>query len=150
MVKRVMLLLLFSLALLSACGGETVSRKSALNGGGPTGAVVGVDSYEPKSPSAPVPTGETGKSAADALKEIKQTGTVEQETSGDDGTFYGNIETDKTGKDALKEKTRALMSKSAPVEGITDVVRDLGGAKYHDDDGSATNLPDEYSDSDDD
>lgn len=90
-------------------------------------------------------TGETGTSAADALKDLQSTGTAPVTGGSKSGTFYPPVTTDSTGKDALKEKTRALMSTGAEVP-TTVKADDQFGARYHDSDGDSTNLPDGYSD----
>ena len=55
------------------------------------------------------------------------------------GTFYPPVKVTGTGKDALKEKTKALMSggTAAPEN---DADKEFG-PKYHSSDGDSTNLP---------
>lgn len=98
--------------------------------------------------TAPVDTtGETGKSAAEALKEL-QSNPVPVSTGAKSGTFYPPVITDATGEDALKAKTRALMTQGTY---NPDVQADSEfGAKYHNSDGDVINLPENYADNGDD
>ncbi len=52
---------------------------------------------------------ENQKTAKEMLEELKDSTKIKQEVK--TGTFYGNIKTNSTGKDALKEKTKALFEK---------------------------------------
>lgn len=91
--------------LLTACGSDTEGRRVA------TPEISGMTTLETnKEPSSP--TGETGKTAAETLKELESLEGIPSPTSNPkSGTFYPPVVTDKTGKEALKEKTRALFQK---------------------------------------
>lgn len=84
----------------------------------PTGAVVGVpdDSKTEVSASSEEvkePEQKSGKNAADALKEYKETASTETvPPSAKSGNFYPEITVKGEGRDALKEKTRALFQQS--------------------------------------
>jgi hypothetical protein len=143
----VICLLLFLVACESKTTGKRVAipSKSTAKVSSPaiTGNVVGDSSEESQAPS----TGETGTSAAEALKDLQSTGTVPLTGGSKSGTFYPPVTTDATGKDALKEKTRALMSTGIAVP-TTIKADDQFGAKYHSSGGDSKNLPDGYSDND--
>ncbi len=130
------------LMLLIACESKTTGKRVAIpEASGPKST--GVFTTETK---APAETGETGKTAAEALKELKATGAVTAPVGGaKSGTFYPPVTTDATDKEALKAKTRALMSTGAPVTGSSGSIGQFG-ARYHDSDGDSVNLPDKYSD----
>ena len=129
------------LVFLVACESKTVGKRVAIPetsspkaaSSGPTAAAV-VQS----------PTGETGKSAAEVLKELQSSPSAPVASGEKSGTFYPPITTDATGKDALKEKTRALFMQNVSVPNVQ--ADDEFGARYHDNDGDVTNLPDKYKD----
>lgn len=141
MQKRVLLAILIGLLLLASCGNKTSGKRVAIpevsGSNSPiTGAVAGVESAD----SAPT------KTAAEALQEIKETGTTAAPVSSGEktGTFYPPITTDATGKEALKAKTRALFQKETYDPNVE--ADSTFGAKYHSTDGDPTNLPDGYDD----
>jgi hypothetical protein len=141
MQKRVLIAILIGLLLLASCGNKTTGKRVAIpemsgKNSPLTGAVTGVDSESEQAPT---------KTAAEALKEIKETGTTTPVSSGEkEGTFYPPITTDATGKEALKEKTRALFQKEVPTTNVQ--ATEQFGPKYHSSDGDPTNLPDGYDD----
>jgi hypothetical protein len=150
MDKRVIAVTVICLLfLLIACESKTTGRrvaipsKSTASVSSPaiTGNVVDSSSDAAQAPS----TGETGTSAAEALKDLQSTGTVPLTGGSKSGTFYPPVTTDAVGKDALKEKTRALMSTGIEVPANIEA-DDQFGAKYHSSGGDSTNLPDGYSD----
>ena len=146
MDKRVIAVTVICLLfLLIACESKTTGRRVAIpqkSTSGITGNVVGSSSEKTQSSQ----NTETSTTAAEALKELQSTGTVPLTGGSKSGTFYPPVTTDATGKDALKAKTRALMSTGADVPG-TVKADDQFGAKYHSTSGDSKNLPDGYSDS---
>lgn len=135
----VIAVVLMGLLMLAACGNKTTGKRVAVpEPSGVTGAVT--------SPAAQS-SAEVSKSAAEVLSEIKaqETGTVSVAAApgAKSGTFYPPVKVTGTGKDALKEKTKALMSGgSTPPENVD--AQGQFGAKYHDADGDSKNLPGEY------
>jgi hypothetical protein len=135
----VMLLLIF----LIACESKTVGKRVAIpetSSKGPTGSVA---TGPTGAVTAEEPSTETGKTAAEMLKELQSNPTL-TETGEKSGTFYPPITTDATGEEALKQKTRALFSQQTydpNVEADTKT-----GARYHDSSGEPDNLPGDYSD----
>ncbi len=151
MDKRVIAVTVICLLLfLVACESKTTGKRVAVpststakvSSPAITGNVVGSSSGEAQASS-----GETGTSAAEALKDLQSTGTVPLTGGSKSGTFYPPVTTDATGKDALKEKTRALMSTGIAVP-TTIKADDQFGAKYHSSSGDSKNLPDGYTDND--
>jgi len=138
MSKRVFAVaVLCLLVLLVACESKTTGKRVAIPEATSKSSVTGAIASTPQTP-----TGETGKSAAEALKELQATGTTTP--SGEkSGSFYPPVITDATGKDALAAKTRALMTQGT-YDPKTDAIGDFG-AKYHEKDGDPTNLPEGYS-----
>lgn len=142
-MKKELIIAVMILMLLVACGSKTTGKRVAIPDtapklSGPTGAVAGIPTTAPTQ-------AETGKTAAEMLKEF-QTGTETVPTAGPKtGNFYPPITTTATGEDALKAKTDALLRQSGYIPKV-DAVTDTG-AKYHSSDGDLTNLPDKYSDS---
>ena len=145
MDKRVMVLAVIVLILLVACESKTTGRRVAIPErsakvsapSGPSGAVV--------APVVQQSSGETGKTAAEVLNDLESSPIITTSSGSKSGTFYPPISSDATGKEALKEKTRALFTQNntyAP--NVT--ADDEFGARYHDKDGDVTNLPDNYSD----
>lgn len=143
MNKRVIAVTVICLLfLLIACESKTTGKRVAIpakSGPAITGNVVGNSPEKAQAPS----TGETGTSAADALKELQSTGTAPVTGGSKSGTFYPPVTTDATGKDALKAKTRALMSTGIAPPNATKA-DDHFGARYHNKSGDLTNLPDKY------
>lgn len=137
MSKRVVLAVIV-LILLVACGDSKVTgRRVAIpDSSTPTAAVIAQQS---------APATETGKTAAEMLKELQsgQTTTVAP-TGSKTGNFYPPITVTGTEREALRQKTRALFSQ--PVYDPNVDADDDFGAKYHDGDGDPTNLPSGYSD----
>ena len=146
MKKIAALLMIISLLMLAACGGsKTTGKRVAIpeTGNAVTGGVVGVQNTQ-----EPAATNEPTKSAAQVLKEMQsnpQSPSVTTPT-GKSGTFYPPVTTTSTGKDALKEKTRALFQKTVYTPNVE--ADDTAGARYHEKDGDLTNLPDGYNDND--
>ncbi|MEM3154763.1 MAG: hypothetical protein QW165_04335 [Candidatus Woesearchaeota archaeon] len=130
------------LLLLVACESKTTGKRVAIP---ETSAPKTTGVFTTNTKQAPESTVETGKSAAETLKELKATSSIETTSSQKSGTFYPPIVTDAAEKEALKAKTRALMSKGTPVSGSTNTKGQFG-AKYHDSDGDPINLPEKYSD----
>lgn len=141
-MKRVLLLVALSFLLLAACESETTGKRVAVPSTGPTAAAVADAEPAP----AETPEVET-KSAAETLKEIQSDPVVAEGDGVKSGNFYPPVTTGATGEDALKEKTKALMSGSQGVEGVQ--ADKTFGPKYHSDDGDAINLPGDYDDEDD-
>ncbi|PIN75537.1 hypothetical protein COV18_03205 [Candidatus Woesearchaeota archaeon CG10_big_fil_rev_8_21_14_0_10_37_12] len=150
MNKKVVLLitLIAAFLLLAACESKTVGKKVAVPG---ISGAVSTDDYKPVEDAEPektaVGTGETGETAAEVLEEIQERGTVDiiDTTTVDSdkvGNFYPPVTSGATGKDALKERTRALLQRGLGVPGV-EAEKDFG-AKYHSSSGSETNLPDKY------
>ncbi len=140
-MKRVIAVVAISLLLLlAACGTKTTGKRVAIPEthaqvkapSGITGAATVAD------------TGETGKTAAEMLKELQENPTATTEGA-KSGTFYPPITTTATGEDALKEKTRALMTQGTYDPNVE--ADDEFGSRYHDNSGDLTNLPDKYEDS---
>ncbi len=140
MEKRVIVAVICLLLVLVACESKTTGKRVAIpekSGGAITGNVVDDTDVQPSAST------ETVKTAAEVLAELQSTDTIT--TSGaKSGTFYPPITTDATGKDALKEKTRALMTSGTYDPNVK--ADDEFGARYHDKDGDLTNLPGNYSD----
>ncbi len=136
MKKILVLAVIAMLVLLSACGGNKIQAKP-LSSRAPTAAAT---TPQPPAPAAPEPT--SGKTAAEAIKELEippvvpKTSTVKQATTG-----LPPAPTGLTGEDALKARTKALYSTGSGVPGSLLT----GGAitnlpNYHDE----SNLPEEY------
>ncbi len=124
--------------LLIACGGKTTGKRLA-----PQNLVSGAVTAD--APAAPVQV-ENSETAAEALQDLKSTTkstSATQSTGAKSGTFYPPVKVSGTGKDALKEKTRALMSGSAGVPSAVDADKDFG-PRYFSSDGSPDNLPGDY------
>ena len=99
LISLALILLIF----LAGCGKDNIQ-----------GAVVGVkttDTMEEETQQTAETTieAEPEKTASELLDELKDSTEIKQESK--IGTFYGNIETTSTGKDALKEKTDALFKR---------------------------------------
>ncbi len=90
-------------------------------------------------------TGETGKSAADVLKDLQDSPTLPTTDGAKSGTFYPPVAVTGTEREALKEKTRALFTQSSYDPNIE--ADDEFGSRYHDSSGDLTNLPENYEDS---
>ena len=136
MSKRVFAVaVLCLLVLLVACESKTTGKRVAIPEATSKPSVTGAV-------TSTAPTGELGKSAAETLKELQATGTTTP-SGAKSGSFYPPVITDATGTDALKAKTRALMTQGT-YDPNTDAVGDFG-AKYHEKDGDPANLPDGYS-----
>jgi len=146
MDKRVVAILAICLLLLLvACESKTVGKRVAIpKSSGPTAAIVAQPAQQETQSTAP--NIETGKTAAEMLKELQANPETITTVSGDkSGTFYGQVVVTGTEREALKQKTRALFSQSIYVPTVTNVERDFG-SKYHDSDGDPTNLPENYED----
>jgi hypothetical protein len=141
-MRRVMFTVFISiLLLLVACESKTTGKRVAIP---ETEAQV-------KAPSgitgaSTVDTGETGKTAAEMLKELQEEPTITTDGA-KSGTFYPPIAVTGTEREALKEKTRALFTQSTYDPNVE--ADDEFGARYHDSDGDVTNLPENYDDSED-
>ncbi|VVB81779.1 Uncharacterised protein [uncultured archaeon] len=144
-MKKELIIAVMILMLLVACGSKTTGKRVAIPDtapklSGPTGAVAGVPTTAPA-------TVETGKTAAEMLKEIQTTGTEAIPATGPKtGNLYPQINTTATGKDALAERTTAMMRQAGFVPTVDKVIRDTG-AKYHSSSGDVINLPGNYTDS---
>ncbi|MBI4145941.1 hypothetical protein HY489_01235 [Candidatus Woesearchaeota archaeon] len=146
-MKRVLVIALLALLVLAACDSKTTGKRVAIpqtSGSAVTGAVTGSNSQSPTAQQTDV---SSGKSAAEALKELKTTGTVPTNSNAKSGNFYPPITTSATGAEALKQKTRALFNQSVYSPQVSGTEKDFG-AKYHSDDGDPTNLPSGYTDND--
>jgi len=134
------------LLLLVACGeSETVGKRVSVP---QTSQQSTQEVSQPSSPitaAVVVDTVETGKTAAETLKEFQDNPTTQVVSGSKEGNFYPPITTDATGKDALKEKTRALFQQE--IQDLNVDADDQFGARYHTSSGEVTNLPSEYSDS---
>jgi len=123
---RKQILLIVALAalalLLTACGSDTQGKRVATPG------ISGMTTVDlEKEPTTP--TGETGKTAAEALYELEsQESNPSTSNNPTSGNFYPPIVTDKTGEEALKEKTRALFQK--PVYDPNVEADDQFGPRY--------------------
>ncbi len=100
-MKKVVIILILILSLLIGCGNNI------------DGAVV-VDLNEAPSTEAQLDRQKLieiseEKTAAEMMNELKDSTEVKQEVK--TGTFYGDIEVEGEGKDALKAKTRALFER---------------------------------------
>lgn len=124
------------LVLLVACSAGTTGKKGSQS---PAGAV----SVEVVSQNIAQEPETASKSAAEVLEDLKDAPTKVVSASPKNGTFYPPIKVSGTGKDALKEKTRALMSAGAEVPGTVDADKDFG-PKYFSADGDPKNLPGDY------
>jgi len=139
MQKRAFAILaILLLAALGACGGSetTGKRVAAPTVSTPTGGAIADVQPEstPPEPEAPKQT------AAEALKEVQATAPVGSDPT-KVGNFYPPVTTTATGKDALKEKTRALFQQASydpNVQAVTD-----SGPRYYDSNGNV-NLPSQY------
>ncbi len=136
MSKGVMLAVIV-LVLLVACGESKVTgRRVAIpDSSTPTAAVVA----KPVAQDA-----ETGKTAAEMLRELQSGQTITASSGEKSGNFYPPITVTGTEREALRQKTRALFSQ--PVYDPIVQADDDFGARYHDNDGDPTNLPSGYSD----
>ena len=111
-----MLVALSLLIMLTACGEpEVTGRRVAIpDSSTPTAAAV--------APPTSSPNTETGISAAEALADLKSGESIEtvETTTSDEksGTFYPPVAVTGTGKDALKEKTRALFQQEIYVPNV--------------------------------
>ncbi len=139
-MKRVIAVVVMSLLLLlAACESKTTGKRVAIpETSAKTGLTGGTTA------DIPPPTGETGKTAAEMLQELQTTGTTPIDSGVKSGTFYPPVTSGATGKEALAEKTDALMRQGTAPTGV-QADQDFG-PKYHDSDGDATNLPDNYDD----
>lgn len=134
MHKKVLLIAaLTALALLlTSCSPSTQGKRvSTPEVNGPTGMVATDTNIAEPAPSA---QGETGKTAAEALQELESIETAPStENNQKSGTFYPPVVTDKTGKEALKEKTRALFQKEV-YDPQVDADSDFGQRYKYDND----------------
>lgn len=135
MRKVIALAVILMLVLLTACGGNKIQAKP-LSARTPTAAAV--NQAAPAPTPAPEPAPEV--TAAEAIKELQdQIQTTPVSTGPKTGsTGLPPAPTGVTGKDALLARTKALMSQSTGVSGVSDVITDL--PDYHDE----SNLPVEY------
>lgn len=141
MSKRVAVAILCLLLFLAACESKTTGRRVALPERSPTGLA---SSGPTGAVAINTDTGETGKTAAEMLKELQTNPTVIPTSGEKSGTFYPPIVVTGTEREALKQKTRALFTQ-ATYDPNVDADDDFG-ARYHDSDGDPNNLPDKYSD----
>src|SRR3989344_5004739 len=112
-MKKVVFALCLLALLLVACGPKTTGKRVAMPApSGVTGAVSSQVSQPTTEPAASMPKTEKTKSAAEVLSELKsQEGTPTAVTPGaKTGPFYPPVKVTGTGKDALTEKTKALMT----------------------------------------
>jgi major membrane immunogen (membrane-anchored lipoprotein) len=129
------------LLLLVACESKTTGKRVAIPETSgpkvPSGAAT-IEAPEPEQ------TTETGKSAAEMLKELQSSPTATVDDGTKSGTFYPPVTVTGTEREALKEKTRALFTQSTYDPNVE--ADDDFGARYHDGDGDLKNLPDDYED----
>lgn len=140
MKKGLIALVMISLLILVACESKTTGRRVAIPETTRAPGITGGAAADIPTPTAP--TGETGKPAAEVLKELQTTGAITDDTK-KSGTFYPPIVTTATGKDALAEKTDALLKQGGYVPKV-EADKDFG-ARYHTSSGEPTNLPGNYS-----
>lgn len=133
-VVAICVLLLF----LVACEKKTVGKRVAIPETSSRGITTAAVSQPP-----PVSV-ETGKTAAEMLKELQSNPTAVTTDDSKSGTFYPPVIVTGTEREALKQKTRALFMQPSYDPNVQ--ADDDFGAKYHDNDGDVTNLPGEYSD----
>jgi len=127
------------LILLAACGSKTTGKRVAIpetSSSAPAITAAAVADTTPAKEAAPA------KSAAETLKEL-QSSPVALSNSSKSGTFYPPVATSATGKDALAEKTRALMANATYDPNVK--ADDQFGARYHNSNGELRNLPSGYS-----
>lgn len=145
MEKKILVVMFILACFLFACSEpEVTSRKLT-----PTGALahpepIKVHEARNAEPVAQEPA-QPEKTAAETLEEVKQTWVDEPAAPSvkTASSIYGTVETTKTGKDALREKTRAAYSVGY---GLTEDVDadDTFGSKYHSSSGKLTNVPEGY------
>ncbi len=139
MNKKQAAIIALMMIVLLGCESRTTGKRVAIPGtNGPTGFTVAQIENE-DAPESAAETA-TGKTAAEMLKELKETPQTDKKS----GTFYPPIVTNGTGKDALAEKTDALLRQSGYVPNVDADKRT--GAIYHTSDGDLKNLPDKYDD----
>lgn len=144
--RAVAIAIICFLLILAACESKTVGKRVAIpKSSGPTAAIVAQPETETQTTT--IQNTETGKTAAEMLRELQANPeTLTTAVSGEkSGTFYGQVVVTGTEREALKQKTRALFSRSINAPTVTNVERDFG-SKYHDSDGDPINLPDKYED----
>lgn len=138
MKKVIAAISIMALIMLAACGSNETSGKRVdlPKMDSPTGAVAGI-SQEPEPTPASEPE-EKGPSAAEAMQDLRSNPeTVEQPTA-KSGNFYPPVAVKGEGRDALKEKTRALFQQN---EQELDVEADNDfGPRYADE----SDLPGDY------
>ncbi len=139
MNKRVMLVLMLAVLLLAACESKTTGKRTII----PETSKSPITGASVSEPSSVIADTTTGKSAAEALK-VLQENPDQTSTPTSEGQFYPPVTSGATGEDALREKTKALMTQPGYVPNVD--ADKSSGAKYHDDDGDPKNLPSEYSD----
>lgn len=138
-MKKLVIVMLMTLLLLTACGGsKTTGKRVAIpstSGNSITGNAVADSLSEVE--SAPE------KTAAEVLKELQSSEQTTTESAGPkSGTFYPPVTVTGTEREALKQKTRALFQKTVydpNVEADT-----TSGSRYYGNDGEPENLPEGY------
>jgi len=100
MKKSVFLVLVFLLIFLAGCGKDNIQAATVADTA--QDETVEVETEEKI-------IQEPGKTAGEMIDVLKDSAEVKQEAK--IGTFYGEMEVTSTGKDALKEKTKALFEK---------------------------------------
>lgn len=139
----VLFVMIALLALLTSCGGEQIDAQPLKT---PTAAVVGIQQPQPEPDPEPVPEPEenTGKTAAEALKELSDQDLGTSSTGPKTArSLYPTVQTKGSGTDALKERTRALYKQSYGLDEAVDSDKTLG-PRYVDGD----NLPEGYDNDD--
>ena len=146
MRKVILAVLMISvLLLLVACESKTTGKRVAIperqsQVRAPAGISGAVVAEAPQAQSS----GETGKSAAEVLKDLQDSPTLPTADGAKSGTFYPPIQVTGTEREALKEKTRALFTQST--SNLNVEADDEFGSRYHSSSGELTNLPDNYED----
>lgn len=146
MKKIIVITVIALLILLAACGSKQMTAKPLKS---PTGAVAGLQKTAQKTTTQTTPQKATPvepqKTAAEAIKELKQgMSTSTAAAAPKKGTdLYPPAPAGVTGKDALKARTKALLtqSKTLTLDGKVDTTF---GARYHTKSGSSKNLPSNY------
>lgn len=136
MIKKVFaLLIIMSLVMLAGCSKNETSGKRAdvpkMNS--PTGAVAGIQQEPVKEVKE-----EKGPSAAEAVQELRSNPETVETPTAKSGNFYPPVDVTGEGRDALKEKTRALFQQN---DQDLDVEADTAfGPRYADE----SDLPGDY------
>ncbi len=121
-MKKVVIfsILVFSLLLIS-CGKNNIQGMSVLDVENKNNEVQQEKTFQEEQ------TRTEQKTAIDMLDELKKSTEIKQESK--TGTFYGEIDISTEGKDALKEKTKALFEKE--FFNLSVIADKQQGARYY-------------------